>query len=237
MASLVGTAIVLALFLLLWRFRLSDPRRGTRPTFAMALTMALFLATIGAFAYAERDALLLRAAAPPLRSFAELRATPQRPVIVEGRVSQDNPLRQGTYVAYLRFSGGAGTADFRDTPRLRVSVAGGEVALSNDDFAVRNWPMNAGPLQSFAYLERGTPVAIVGRVVRGRDLAAARDLLFIEAERVDAGGAVELVARLRDNALVPTAGMALAWFAAVFVFYRTIAAYRRLRAAGLATRG
>lgn len=108
--------------------------------------------------------------------------------LIEGRVSERNPLHFRLFVAYIRqeYRGqdddndAIWVEDERVTPALLLDLPGGRVQLANSDYSLQgklvtwqseptlNWDSWSGEgTKSYEGLERGNPVLAVGVVVEG----------------------------------------------------------------------
>jgi hypothetical protein len=110
--------------------------------------------------------------------------------LIEGRVSERNPLHFRLFVAYVRYEY-RGREDDNDnevkwvedervTPALLLDLPGGRVQLANGDYSLQgklvtwqseptlNWDSWSGEgTKSYEGLERGNPVVAIGTVVEG----------------------------------------------------------------------
>jgi hypothetical protein len=108
--------------------------------------------------------------------------------LIEGRISERNPVHFRSFVAYIRYEyqgrdddGDAKwSEDDRVTPPLLLDLPGGRVQLANDDYGLPGrrviwqsepsltWNSGSGEgTKSYEGFERGNPVLAVGVVVEG----------------------------------------------------------------------
>jgi len=126
-------------------------------------------------------------------------------------VSAKNSGQTGDYVAYISDE----RLYFPD--ELLIELDDDIVAVSNDTYAARNWPVDG---RSFSYLKASEPVIVVGHVERSIQLLGAdkgQQHLSIRADIVYAGDHADFVARAKQRILLPTIMLAANIIAMVVV--------------------
>ncbi|MEM7533315.1 MAG: hypothetical protein AAF639_14125, partial [Chloroflexota bacterium] len=115
----------------------------------------------------------IMASLTPIRSTeAMATADDQRIVLIEGRISEQMDTRRDSYVAYLRTERGDNSRSTFDYPsRFQVDLTEyGTVEVDTyftsqgDDIrpGYHNWPSHSEGFYTYYYLQRGTPVVVLG---------------------------------------------------------------------------
>lgn len=142
----------------------------------------------------------------PVSAEALLDSSPGREVLLEGRISANNPTLYRNFVAYVReeyrdeFFDGDTTQRWveveRATPPLLITVAGGDVRLANDDYTFDTTAVTIeevaptvtrGAVQARGYMANN-PVVAIGHVVEDGT---------VKAEFLYSGSRADYVAEMR----------------------------------------
>jgi len=199
---------------LLYRFKLSKTgsKAEVRKLFPFFFVLGGFFAFNALFAVMGWGGLNLAINMTPVTLAAVLGDTETGDeVILDGVVSAQNPSSYGEYAAYID------DVRLRSPSELLIDLDDGTVAVSNDTYAARNWPSDAG---LFAYLKANDPVSIVGKVERSIFLLGEKkgqEHLSIYADIVYAGEHADFVARAKQRLLLPTGMLAANVIAAIVV--------------------
>lgn len=164
--------------------------------------IGIFFLVNAFFAYMGYRSLLAAINTPPMRSIDEFeRAGTGAEVILDGTISADTPLVMADYVAYIECDEESCT---RYLPsNLLIALDGGDVAISNDDFEDREWPISSDDV---LFLAPAEPVIVVGMVERGVVLFGknkGRETLSLNADIVYAGSHEGFVSRARQKMVFP----------------------------------
>jgi hypothetical protein len=161
--------------------------------------LSLVLLVNALFAFLGRGGLLLVAELPTTTTLQEVQhAGLGDTLVVVGRVSPQNDTLFREYVAYVE--------DYLRSPRLLwVDLEDGAVAITNDTYAQRNWPIAEDASTSITYLPAYHPIVVTGYVER--DTAVAGRSVggpTLRAELVYAGGYENFIAQARQRLIIPT---------------------------------
>ena len=163
--------------------------------------IGIFFLVNAFFAYQGRRALLMAIHTPPILAMEVLEDVETgAPVILDGIVSEENPIRTENYVAHIECDEDTCT---RYVPSgLLLALDGGDAVISNDDFKDRQWPSSDDVL----FLAPAEPVIVVGTTERGVIIFGpdtGKGTLSIHADMVYAGSHEDFVARARRNMVFP----------------------------------
>jgi hypothetical protein len=170
-----------------------------------------------------------------LRQFARLAVTRSLPalegladgsaVVLEGHISQATPTVYESYVAYVRTSTASST--YRHTPKLPVELPDGVVEVGNEDYRDLNWPAETFAYDTYYHLRPGDAVVVAGTVGRYMVVSGGEqhEMVAVEAAYVFAGAHADFAARMRRDALFPTAMSYVGWAAGVAVAVTPVVAW------------
>jgi hypothetical protein len=188
---------------LLYQFRL---RKAASPAEIRRLgpfylVLACFLVFNAFLAWQGRAALVeaIRQGQAPLRTWKGLEdARTGAGIVLRGTVSAENEPLYWEYVAYV--DGG----HLYSPQELLLELRDGVVAITNDDYAPRNWPLGTG---SYPHLVAGDSIVVVGTVERGVYMAGparGQETTSVHAEIVWAGSDAAFVERAQQRIIFPT---------------------------------
>jgi hypothetical protein len=165
-------------------------------------SIGIFFLANALFAYGGRRALLTAIHTPPILSMAVLEDVETgAPVILDGLVSPEHPIRSENYVTYIECDDDA-CARYGPS-ELLIALDGGDAVISNDDFEDRAWPASADGVR---FLASGDPVIVLGTTERGVVILGpekGKETFSIRADIVYAGSHEDSVARARRNTVFP----------------------------------
>ena len=199
---------------LLYRFKLSKAgsRAEVQKLLPFFFVLGVFFAFNALLAFMGRGGLKLTLKMTPVTFLAALEDTrTSTDVILDGVVSAENPTSYGEYVAYIDDTALWSPAE------LLIDLEDGIVAISNDTYAARNWPVGE---RSFSYLKANAPVIVLGRVERSVSLSGkdkGQQHLSIYADMIYAGEHADFIARAKQRILLPTGMLAANLIAALVV--------------------
>ncbi len=200
---------------LLYRFRLSKvaSRDELRPLILPGAMFSLFFLGIAFFSLVDWSRWYRFVDLPLTTTVAKLTEA-KGDVVVEGKVSQRNSIRERDFVAYIR-SPRASAGDenpYRDTPKILIELADGSVSLNNDNYETFDWQMDDDPFYYYYFLRADDRVVITGYVVRGVSIPSSEKTIDLQAQEVFVGSHAKYLTRTREAALLPSVLSALTMF-------------------------
>ena len=200
---------------LLYRFRLRQvtSRAELRPLILPSVVFSLFFLGIAFFALVEWSKWYRFVDLPLTTTVAKLTEA-KGDVVVEGKVSQRNPIRERDFVAYVR-SPRATSSDeksYRDTPKLVIELADGSVSFNNDNYETFDWRLDDDPFYYYRYLRANESVVVTGYVVRGVSIPTGAKTIDLQAQEVFVGTHLQYLARTREVSLLPSILSAITMF-------------------------
>lgn len=200
---------------LLYRFRLSKVSScdELRPLILPGAMFSLFFLGIAFFSLVDWSKWYRFVDLPLTTTVAKLTEA-KGDVVVEGKVSQRNSLRERDFVAYIR-SPRASSSDenpYRDTPKILIELADGSVSLNNDNYETFDWRLDDDPFYYYYFLRADDRVVITGYVVRGVSIPSGEKTIDLQAQEVFAGSHAGYLTRTREVALLPSVLSALTMF-------------------------
>lgn len=210
---------VSSLLWLIWRYGVtpSRPRTQSRYLALFAVVGSVFLLANALFAAIGYTSLGAAANLIPLTSLPTLADKRSGdPVIIVGKVSQDNPLQTDDYVAYTDCDDDT-CFPYRPS-ELLIRVDGGNIIIHNNNYEAREWPVDFG----VTYLSREQPVVVVGTAFRNQFLTGEQAVVTVQADILFAGTHDAFVKRARSRQIAPLILIGLNLFAAaagLFIAY------------------
>jgi hypothetical protein len=213
---------------LLYRFRLSkaSSRDELRPLILPGAVFSLFFLGVAFFALLDWSKWYRFVDLPLTTTVAKLTEA-KGDVVIEGRVSQRNSIRERGFAAYIR-SPRASSSDenaYRDTPKLLIELADGSVSLDNDNYETFDWHLDDDPFYYYYFLRADDPVVITGYVVRGVSIPTGEKTIDLHAQEVFVGSHAEYVTRTREASLLPSILSAITMFGSLAGSIIMIAAF------------
>jgi len=213
---------------LLYRFRLSQAkaRDELRPLILPSAIFSLFFLGIAFFALLDWSK-WYRCVDLPLTTTVAKLTEAKGDVVIEGRVSQHNSIRERGFAAYIR-SPRASSSDenpYRDTPKLLIQLADGSVLLDNDNYETFNWHLDDDPFYYYYFLRAGHPVVITGYVVRGVSIPSGEKTIDLQAHEVFVGSHAKYLTHTREVSLLPSILSAVTMFGSLAGSIAMIAAF------------
>jgi hypothetical protein len=199
--NLIAFLLCCLLAWLLYHFRLRQAasRAEIRKLLPVYLVLAAFLAFNALLAWQGRAALQQAIQETPILTRRGLEnAGPGAQIILDGTVSPENQALYWEYIAYID------DQRLYSPPELLIDLRDGVIAITNDDYAPRNWPLGTG---YYPHLAAGERVIVVGTVERSVYLAGpnrGQESLSLHAEVVWAGSHADFGERARQRMVLPT---------------------------------
>ncbi len=147
-------------------------------------------------------------------SLTVMQAAHGTPVVISGRVSDQNPPLQGSYVALISSMNGE---KLRRTPRLYIDLVDGPVGIINEDYQQINWPVDTFANGKVIYLQTGQHVIIDGYVERVLSADQPAEQVTIRARNVLAGDHQNYLSVMRREMFFPSLMSYVGWLAGVAV--------------------
>lgn len=185
---MAGNMILFAFCIMIarWIMRLKLKKNADRQAVLHALwilpVVLVFLLVNMLLAVAEYSRVRMLANLDPVLYESVLHETGNgEPVIIFGKVSPDNPVVQGDYIAYM-------DEQALWSPKgIVVDLDRGNTRLANDNYTAINWPVDAS---ANAFLQAGQVVTVFGHTGRSTIIAGTdrgREVFEVTATDVFAG--------------------------------------------------
>lgn len=191
---------LLAWLLYHFRFRKAASPAEIRKLLPVYPVLAAFLAFNASLAWQGRAALRQASEATPIISRERLEETDSGvEIILDGTVSPENRALYWESIAYID------DQHLYSPSELLIDLRDGVAAITNEDYAPRNWPLGTG---HYPHLAAGERVIVVGTVERSVYWAGpnkGQESVSLRAEVIWAGSYISFVERARRRMILPTA--------------------------------
>lgn len=210
---------------LLYRFRLRKAVSASevRKLFPFFLVLVLFLLFNALLAWQGGMALVSAVDTPPVTTTAALKAIKTGdPVILDGKVSDQNSIIYSNFVAYFD------DEQFYSPLELSIDLPDGTAVIGNNDYEARNWPFGNG---FYAHLSVGTRVIVLGELERGVVIAGpnkGKDIVSVHARMIFAGTHKDFVSSAKRKIFFPVVLLLLNLSAAVVMVILPVASLIRI---------
>jgi hypothetical protein len=205
-----------------FRLRKTNSASEVRKLFPIFLLLVLFLLFNAFLSWQGGMALVSAADTPQITTAAELNTVKNgSPVILDGKVSDQNPIIYKNFVAYFD------DEQFNSPSELVITLSDGTAVISNNDYQTRNWPFS----DFYTHLARGTRVIVVGQLERWIAFAGpnkGKELISLHADMIFAGSHQDFVSRAKRKIFFPVVLLLLNLAAAVLMIILPVASLIRI---------